>query len=125
MTAATILADPHLDTEHLMLDGIDTDPDGDPKNRFTVSDMARTFFNRSNHWIRWIESQGQMFYTDPKTRKKREVGQRRNEKQARYYTLADIEEVAHALAQNGRISGTQLRQTLTLVRVSAEMRGFL
>lgn len=139
---ATVLTDPRIDPDRLMLAEVDTETKG-PK--FTVSEMAKLFFARSNHWVRWLESMPEMeedpesgkmvavpdtkgvpfWFTDPKTGERRKVGQRRNEKAARIYTLGDIEEVAHALAQNGHISGTQLRQTLLLVQVSAEMRGFL
>lgn len=147
----TVLTDPRIDPERLMLAGVDTEV-VDPKTGksrgpvFTVSEMAKFFFDRTNHWVRWLESMpeteedpkkpGKMiaipdtkgvpfWFTDPTTGERRKVGQRRNEKAARLYTLSDVEEVAHALAQNGHISGTQLRQTLLLVQVSAEMRGFL
>lgn len=139
---ATVLTDPRIDPERLMLAEVDTLTKGPV---FTVSEMAKFFFDRSNHWIRWLESMAEreedpetgklvdidgtkgvpFWFTDPQTKERRKVGQRRNDKAARLYTLSDIEEVAHALAQNGHISGTQLRQTLLLVQVSAEMRGFL
>ena len=147
----TVLTDSRIDPDRLMLANVDTELI-DPKTGlptgpiFTVSEMSSFFFGKSNHWVRWLESLSEMeedpdrpgkyrpvpgtkgmpfWFTDPATGERRRVGQRRNEKSARAYTLADVEEVAHALAQNSRISGTQLRHTLLLVQVSAELRGLL
>lgn len=132
----TVLTDPRIDPDRLMLAQVDTSAGP----HFTVSEMANFFFGKSNHWVRWLEGIAEIgedgkkkkdakgvpfWFTDPQTGERRKVGQGRNDKSARVYTLTDVEEVAHALAQNGRISGTQLRQTLLLVQVSAEMRDFL
>lgn len=123
----TVLTDEamDLDPDHLIFEGIDTfraytSKKGEPKIRgpiFTVSEMAKFFFARTNHWVRWLESNGKMLDPDGDP-----VGNRRDAKMGnRIYTLGDIELVAHALASNGAISGAQLRHTLRLLRTQGEM----
>lgn len=73
---------------------------------FSVGEAAKVFFARSSHWLRLQENEGYLVLDG------REVGTRRTEQGARYYTLPDIEEMAHALATKGRISGTQLANAL-------------
>lgn len=117
----TVMTDMRIDPEQMMLEGVDTSK----KPLFTVSEMAKFFFARSNHWVRWLEQTGKMTITDPDGTV-REVGTRRSEKMnGRVYTLSDIEEIAHALAANSSISGAQLRHTLLLVKAQAVMNGYL
>ena len=91
---------------------------------FTISEMAKFFFARTKHWVRWLEQGGKLTLTDLDGSQRR-VGDRRNDKGGRIYYLRDIEEVAHALAQNSAISGLQLLRTLHLVNTSAEMNGLI
>jgi hypothetical protein len=44
---------------------------------------------------------------------------------ARYYTLADIERMAHALAQQGIIDGTRLAHTILMAKVNARLYGVI
>lgn len=119
MSNATAIYDPGIDPEKMMLDRVDmTD-----SPVYTVSEMAGFFFARTSHWVRWLEGQGAMsIEEDGKTRT---VGVGRTSSGARKYTLADIEEITHALAQRGKIKGSQVRQTLTLVKIQAEMHGLI
>lgn len=142
----TVIADAHIDPDRLMFEGVNTDE----KPVYTVSEMAKVFFGRTNHWIRWLESNGRMAVvknpskdckvcsntrvatkgdgeiSGPCPKCTIPVGTRRSEKMnGRIYTLGDIEEVAHALAQNQSISGTQLRLTLKMLRAQGEMYGYL
>lgn len=48
---AVLVGDPRIDTEQFMLDGIDTSD----RPHFTVSEVAKVFFARSAHWMRWRE----------------------------------------------------------------------
>jgi hypothetical protein len=51
-TETLVVTDAALDPDKFMLDGIDTS-----KNpHFTVSEVAKVFFARSSHWIRWLET---------------------------------------------------------------------
>jgi DNA-binding transcriptional MerR regulator len=46
---------------------------------------------------------------------------KRTEKGNRYYTLADIERMAHALVQNNAIDGDQLNVVIQLVLLEARL----
>jgi len=67
----------------------------------------------------------QVPYFDTKGKCKRckgqKVGERRTASGARTYSLADVEQVAHALAQAGKITGTQLRHALGVVDLEARI----
>lgn len=111
----TTIQDAAIDPDKMMLAGVDTSK----KPVFTISEMAKVFFARTSHWVRWLES-GDKMVLDGEP-----VGKRRSGHSAREYTLTDVEEIAHGLAQQGVINGTQLRQTLTMVKVQAEMHGYI
>lgn len=147
MTATvTLLADQAIDIDQMMLEGVDTS--GGPL--YSISEMAQFFFARSSHWVRWLES---CHYSTGKGKEKKECGIRpsahtkkqREEHQhtwkfmldgnlleaqrtssgARKYDLALVEKIAHALASNGTIEVNQLRQALLIVKIQAEMHGYL
>ena len=116
MTAETVVVtDTRLDSEKFMLDGIDVSADP----TFKVSDVAKIFFGRSSHWVRWLEGK------DAFTLDGVEVGTRRTEKGARVYTLADVEKMTHALAQQGKINGAQAANSLHIVQTIARVWGYL
>lgn len=153
-----VLADTKIDPDEFMLAGIDTSSEP----RFTVSEVAKFFFARSAHWIRWRERRS-FFVLDgapdcPHTDSEvvpahvnedgknvpkkiiyntwiedgkcshcggRAVGDSRTGTGARYYSLSDTEEIAHALAQRGAISGSQLRTTLQIIKSTARNYGYL
>jgi hypothetical protein len=140
------LDDPILDEDRLMLE--ETDTTGGPI--FTVSEMARFFFARSSHWVRWLES---CHFTTGEGKNKKECTiapaahskalRKQHEKtwkfvldgelllawrtdsNARKYDLALIEKIAHALASNGTITAHQLRHALLLVKIQSEMHEYL
>jgi hypothetical protein len=144
----TLLADQVIGIDKMMLEGIDTSEGP----LFSVSEMATFFFNRSSHWVRWLEN-CDFKYRDPKATKQRVCGRspHRHEPEeveehspywrlmldgvllepirtganARKYDLALIEKVAHALAGNGAITVPQLRRALMLVKIQSEMHEFL
>ena len=109
-----LITDSEIDTDRLMLDGLPMDS----SPVFSVSEVAKIFFARSDHWMRWRERKG--FFAidgDP-------VGGR-TEAGARTYTLNDAERVLHAAARNGSISGAQLLIGLKIVRAMAVNYGIL
>lgn len=110
-----LLDDFHIDTEEMMLSGVDTSSGP----LWTVSEMASFFFARSSHWVRWLETEGRMVLDGHLIRAIRTASN------ARKYDLTLIEQIAHALASNGSISGEQLRQALLLVKIEAVMHGHL
>jgi hypothetical protein len=142
----TALAALSLDTDRLMLEGVDTTE----HPLFTVSEMASFFFARSAHWVRWLEkchfhsSKGGQRTTctvapidhTPKMRAAHQhtwrflyegelLSAQRTASHSRKYDLALVEKITHALALNGTIDGRQLHQALLLVKVLAEMYGYI
>lgn len=110
-----LLADLHIDTDRMMLEGLDTSEGP----LFSVSEMATFFFARSAHWVRWLEGEGRMVLDG------KEVTAIRTKSNARKYDLTLVERIAHGLAANGTIDGQQLRYALLLVKIQAVMHGHL
>jgi hypothetical protein len=110
-----VVSDSRVNSDHFILDGIDTSTGPE----FSVGEVARFFFARSSHWMRWVEREGKLVLDG------QPVAQERSTAGSRKYTLTDVEEAAHALATNGAISGTQLRLALSLVSIQAELHGYL
>lgn len=125
MTTVTLLADQTIDTDRLMLEGIDTSK----RPLYSVSEMAQFFFVRSSHWVRWLETDEDKKKGKPPGWRMMLDGERlvpiRTKSNARKYDLALIEKIAHALASNDTINANQLRKVLLLVKVQAEMNGYL
>lgn len=109
-----VISDTRLDPDHFITDGIDLS-----EPTFSVGDVARFFFARSAHWIRWRESLGHL------TLDGEPVAQDRNEDGARTYNLRDVEMMAHALMENKAINGQQLHIALLLVQNEARLWGKL
>jgi len=117
-----VLTDDDLDPHHLLMEGLS--PEEYAKPSFSVNEMAKVFFARTGYWVRWREGRGQFLLDGVPIANKRTQangdypGQRR-------YNLADVELIAHALAQRGAITRKQLRQTLFLVKAIAQMWGII
>jgi hypothetical protein len=99
------------------------DRTGMPVPRFTVSEAAKMFFGNSTHWLRWrLKSDPAAghpdgyFILDGKA-----MTFRRTESGARYFTLADIERMGHALAQQRLIPGSKLRDIILAVKAVARL----
>jgi hypothetical protein len=115
VTAVATVPEPTLDTNQLMLEGIDTSE----KPLYGVSELAIFFFARTPHWVRWLEREGRLELDGEK------LVEIRTKSGARKYDLARVEKIAHALASNGTISTHQLKQALMLVKIQAEMFDYL
>lgn len=113
-THIVVVSDSRLPADRFIFDGIEV---SEPV--FTVSEVAKFFFARSSHWIRWRERQGH-FTLDGV-----DVGGHRTEGGARRYTLSDIEKMSHALAQARVINGSQLTNTLLLLQAEGRLYGYL
>lgn len=98
---------------------------------FSVQEVANCFFGVKPDWLRWrmrwdraAEAKGNqpLIALDGKPL---EFKRRNPEdpKSGRYYTLADIERLAHALARAGYISGTDLAHVVLMVRTCARLHG--
>lgn len=109
------LVNPKIPADDPILDGIDVSE----KPHYTVSEVAKFFFARSAHWVRWREKEGDLMLDG------QPVGTTRSNGNARIYTLSDVENMAHALAQNGAITIGQLSNALVLVRAEAALYEYL
>jgi len=111
----------HLESERaeneeiLIFAGIETD---EPK--FRVSEVAKVFFARSPHWVRWREREGHTDYFDQKIN-----GRSDPNAGARSYTLVDVERMARGLAQHGAIDERQLAGALMILRGLGGIYGYL
>lgn len=123
LTALTMLADPKIDPDKMMLEGVDTlgmKSDGTYRGPlYSVSEMAKFFFARSSHWVRWLEHEQKLNLDG------QELFALRTKSGARKYDLAMVEKIAHALAANHAIEISQMRQALLLVKIQAQMNGYL
>lgn len=111
-----------------------TDETMEEKPTFGVSEMAKVFFAKGPDWLRWRSDP-----VPPRGQKRKDMkfpdgwfildGERLEAKRtsagARYYTLYDIERMAHALHQNGGIGPEQLARVVRIVKDMAELYGYL
>lgn len=110
-----VITDEGIPEDHLIFEGVDV-TEGP---HFTISEVAKFFFGRSPHWIRWRERGGKFVFDGE------QVGTQRTPKGARLYDLADVEKMAHALAEGDHIDATQLSNILKLVLIEATIWGYL
>ena len=112
---AIVVTDPKVDPDHFLLASVDTSKEP----LYAVGEVAKFFFGRTAHWVRWVEREGKLVLDGVP------VAKDRTGSGSRKYTLTDVELMSHALAQNGAISGAQLRRALALVAVEAEIYDYL
>lgn len=115
------------------------DRNGNPIPSFKVKEVSTMFFGKSPDWLRW-----RMRPNDKRTKDK-VTGEvtvtkgdhpdgffildgeplvfKRTGPGARYFTLADIERMAHALAQDGAIDGRTLTLVTRMVVTCARLHG--
>lgn len=119
MTSQFVVTDSRLPSDRLML--ADVVLDRGPY--FTVADVAKFFFARTAHWIRWRERKGFLVFEGQPIGKRKTLPN--GKLAARAYDLADVERMAHALAEQQAINGAQLSNVLLLVRTEAQVWGYL
>lgn len=114
--------DPASDRDFFMWDNMfDQNEYGQPLPAYTVQETAKLFFGKGPDWLRWRYRpannfpQGYFVLDDVVLEPKRTATGNR------YYTLADIERMAHALVENGAIDGAKFSIVLQLVLLQAVM----
>jgi len=107
---ALILADSEVNVHDFMLQDVDTDQ----RPTYTVAETGMFFFAKGREWLPRMEREGRLLF-DGKPIPVHRV------KNIRYYTLGDIELIAHGLAQCGVLPGERLRATLQIVRAQARL----
>jgi len=109
------------------------DKKGRPIPNYSPGEVAKFFFGKTAQWLRWrYESDAGIskvtgeklpgrhpngfFVLDgiPLQPKVSPQGQR-------YYTIADIERMAHALAQNGVINGVELSEIIQMLQLTVKI----
>lgn len=96
-----------------------------PHPTYTVAEASKFFFAQRADWLRWRlkksdENPDGFFMLDGVP-----LADHRTDAGFRYYTLADIEHMAHALCQNGGIDGARLQQISVLIRTQCRMYGYI
>lgn len=121
----TIKTDPKIPEDRFIFEGIDVSREP----LFSISEVAKVFFGKSDHWVRWVESKGfleidgvqiEIPRTDAPRKKNGTFGEG-----SRIYSLATIELMGHALARKDRITGEQLQNLLIVVATEARIWGYL
>lgn len=111
-------------------DMFETDPKtGQLIPSFSVKETGLLAFGKSPDWVRWrsMPAKGHpdgyfvLDEHDPENRVKLEP--RRTEHSARWYSLADIEKMAHALLQNGAIDAEYFTCVIMIVKWRARLAG--
>lgn len=115
LAEAIVVTDPKVDPDRFLLTGIDTSREP----LYAIGEVAKFFFARTAHWVRWVEREHKLVLDGEP------VAQDRTGSGSRKYTLTDVELMSHALAQNGAINGAQLRRALSLVAIEAEVYDYL
>jgi len=110
-----VLVDRDIDPSARLFAGISMDR----SPTFSVSEVAKVFFARTDHWVRWRERVGDLSDTDGTP-----IGQR-TQHGARFYDLADVEAVLHAAAAHGAITGAQLYTGLKIAHAISLSYGIL
>jgi len=98
-----IIQNTYLNPERLIFEGIDTSQ----KPLYDTSGVAKKF-GFSPMWLRGQQNDGYLVYNGVPLKPKRLPPKGGNEYGDRAYSLADIELVAHALAQHNRIRAKKL-----------------
>lgn len=119
-----------------------------PVPRYSVQEAAKFFFASGPDWLRWRmrpddkkakDEQGNPILDEHGNHVMVEgehphgyfvldgepIEFARTSAGARYFTLYDIERMAHALAQGGQIDGAKLTQITRIVKTTAQMYGIV
>lgn len=121
------------------------DDEGMYTPRYSVQEVSKCFFGQGPDWLRWrmrpdkpskrtgkSKHPNGFFLLDGKPLKFKRLKPRTSDPEkaqdpnlntARYYTLADIERMAYALAQQGVIDGVRLAHIILIVRCVARLYG--
>jgi hypothetical protein len=123
-----VLSDPELlsppDKKFWTDDGMFLpDKDGFPRPRFSVQEVSKFFFGKGPDWLRWRMRESEEYPKGYFVLDSKAIEPKRTVAGARYFTLADVERMAHALAQQGGIDGQQLTNIVVLVKTCAKVYG--
>lgn len=106
---------------YLWDDMFSTTSQGQPLPNFSVQEASKTFFGKGPDWLRWRYRPANHYPDGYFVLDGVVLTPKRNEKGIRYYTLADIERMAYALAQNHAIDGAILANIMEIVLLVARL----
>lgn len=95
--------------------------EGQPLPAYTVQEASKVFFGRGPDWLRWRYRPAREYPHGYFVLGDVILEPKRTATGNRYYTLADIERMAHALAENNAIDGEQLSVIIQLVLLQARV----
>lgn len=98
---------------------------GRPKPNFGAQEAAKIFFGKGPDWLRWRYQPAPQHPDGYFVLGNQILEPKRTESNQRYYTLADIERMAHALAQNDAIDGSQVVSAISLALLIARNYGII
>jgi hypothetical protein len=116
--------DPKLGASFFLWDNMfPTSGSGLPRPIYTVQETAKLFFGKSPDWLRWRyrPAKSSQYPNGYFVLNGVQLEPKRTEKDNRYYTLADIERMAHALVENHAIDPEHLWVVLQLVLLQARL----
>lgn len=115
--------DPILDQHFWIWDDLFSyDENNKPNPSLSVQECAK-FFARGPWWLRWKYRKTPESPQGGFVLNGIEIVPKRTDRGNRYYTLADVERMAHALAKSRAISGEKLAQVMTLLLIQGAMYG--
>jgi hypothetical protein len=82
---------------------------------FRIQDLAKVFFDRSKDWIRWLHRDAPNYDEGHFVLDGDVLQPKRSRANYRVYSLADIERLALALHQDGRLSDEDLTEIIGVV----------
>jgi hypothetical protein len=110
----------------------------DKKPRYSIGETSKLFFGVSVHWMRWLEDVDEFYFDERKVKEGKQKPDRpalvfdgerlitpKQSNGIRYYTLDFIEKMAYGLAQNNRLTGAQLNNTLTVIEAQCRIYRYL
>ena len=104
-------------------DQFSLDDDNRPRPNFSVQEAAQAFFGKTSWWLRWCYRAAPGKPNGSFVLNGVLIVPKRTAKGSRYYTLADIERMAHALAEGRSISGEKVAQIMSIVLILAAQHG--
>lgn len=112
--------DPVTDRDFFMWDSMfPQNEEGHPLPTYTVQEASKLFFGMGPDWLRWRYRPGRAFPKGYFVLNGVILEPKRTETGNRYYTLADIERMAHALVENHAIDGAKFAIILQLILLEA------
>lgn len=100
----------HIDPSVLMMEGVELPK---PLREYHTKQVSTFFFQKSAGWLRWRDREGQT------TSEHFNCNPQRDANGTRIYSLADIEILAHAFAEQSIIDAQHMEITLHLIRLIA------